>query len=421
MFNVFINAWKVKEIRSKILYTLMIFAIVRLGTIIAIPGIDVVGVKEAQQAAGIGTLYSMIAGGANSQWSIFAMGIGPYITSSIIMQLLTIAIPKLEQMSKEGEEGRKKVQSYSRYLTVVLALLQGLGVTYSYRGLFVADSMLLYISSVATLIAGSTFIMWLAEQISAKGIGNGSSMVIFINIVSSLPMATKSMYDMAAGSGTKGIATVAGILVVLLIVLVFIVYLNDGERRLPVQYSAKMAGRKQVGGRSTFMPIKVNTSGVISIIFAISLLQFPEQIGQFIPNKGETFTKIIETLRMTNPIGACLYVVLIIIFTYFYTSIVINPNQIAVNMKKSGGFIPGIRPGQPTSDYITRVVSRITLVGAICYAILAMAPVVMQWIFKVNVGFGGTTLIIVVGVALDIVKALESQLLMRHYKGFLGH
>lgn len=349
------------------------------------------------------------------------MGIGPYITSSIIMQLLTIAIPKLEQMSKEGEEGRKKVQSYSRYLTVVLALLQGLGVTYSYRGLFVADSMLLYISSVATLIAGSTFIMWLAEQISAKGIGNGSSMVIFINIVSSLPMATKSMYDMAAGSGTKGIATVAGILVVLLIVLVFIVYLNDGERRLPVQYSAKMAGRKQVGGRSTFMPIKVNTSGVISIIFAISLLQFPEQIGQFIPNKGETFTKIIETLRMTNPIGACLYVVLIIIFTYFYTSIVINPNQIAVNMKKSGGFIPGIRPGQPTSDYITRVVSRITLVGAICYAILAMAPVVMQWIFKVNVGFGGTTLIIVVGVALDIVKALESQLLMRHYKGFLGH
>lgn len=399
----------------------MIFAIVRLGTIIAIPGIDVVGVKEAQQAAGIGTLYSMIAGGANSQWSIFAMGIGPYITSSIIMQLLTIAIPKLEQMSKEGEEGRKKVQSYSRYLTVVLALLQGLGVTYSYRGLFVADSMLLYVSSVVTLIAGSTFIMWLAEQISAKGIGNGSSMVIFINIVSSLPMAAKSMYDMAAGSGTKGIATVAGILVVLLIVLVFIVYLNDGERRLPVQYSAKMAGRKQVGGRSTFMPIKVNTSGVISIIFAISLLQFPEQIGQFIPNKGETFTKIIETLRMTNPVGACLYVVLIIIFTYFYTSIVINPNQIAVNMKKSGGFIPGIRPGQPTSDYITRVVSRITLVGAICYAILAMVPVVMQWIFKVNVGFGGTTLIIVVGVALDIVKALESQLLMRHYKGFLGH
>ncbi len=399
----------------------MIFAIIRLGTIIAIPGIDVVGVKQAQQAAGIGTLYSMIAGGANAQWSIFAMGIGPYITSSIIMQLLTIAIPKLEQMSKEGEEGRKKVQSYSRYLTVVLALLQAVGVTYSYRGLFVSDSMILYISAVLALVCGSTFIMWLAEQITAKGIGNGSSMVIFINIVSSLPIAAKSLYDMAAGSGTRGIATVAGILLILLVVLVFIVHLNGGERRLPVQYSSKMAGRKQVGGRSTFMPIKVNTSGVISIIFAISLLQFPEQIGQFIPNKGETFTKIIEILRMTHPIGACLYVILIILFTYFYTSIVINPNQIAVNMKKSGGFIPGIRPGQPTSDYITRVVSRITLVGAVCYAILAMVPVVMQWIFKVNVGFGGTTLIIVVGVALDIVKALESQLLMRHYKGFLGN
>ena len=421
MFNVFINAWKVKEIRNKILYTLMIFAIIRLGTIIAIPGIDVVGVKQAQQAAGIGTLYSMIAGGANAQWSIFAMGIGPYITSSIIMQLLTIAIPKLEQMSKEGEEGRKKVQSYSRYLTVVLALLQAVGVTYSYRELFVSNSMLLYISAVLSLVCGSTFIMWLAEQITAKGIGNGSSMVIFINIVSSLPIAAKSLYDMAAGSGMRGIATVGGILLILLVVLVFIVELNGGERRLPVQYSAKMAGRKQVGGRSTFMPIKVNTSGVISIIFAISLLQFPEQIGQFIPNKGETFTKIIEILRMTHPIGACLYVILIILFTYFYTSIVINPNQIAVNMKKSGGFIPGIRPGQPTSDYITRVVSRITLVGAICYAILAMVPVVMQWIFKVNVGFGGTTLIIVVGVALDIVKALESQLLMRHYKGFLGN
>lgn len=249
----------------------MIFAIVRLGTIIAIPGIDVVGVKEAQQAAGIGTLYSMIAGGANSQWSIFAMGIGPYITSSIIMQLLTIAIPKLEQMSKEGEEGRKKVQSYSRYLTVLLALLQGCGVTYSYRSLFIENNTLLYISSVITLIAGSTFIMWLAEQITAKGIGNGSSMIIFINIVSSLPVAVKSMYDMAAGSGAKGVGTVAGILVILLIVLVFIVYLNVGERRLPVQYSAKMAGRKQIGGRSTFMPIKVNTSGVISIIFAISL------------------------------------------------------------------------------------------------------------------------------------------------------
>ncbi len=420
MLNIFINSWKVKEIRNKILYTLMIFAVIRLGTVIALPGIDVVGVKAAQEMNSTGTLYTIIAGGANARWSIFAMGIGPYITSSIIMQLLTIAIPKLEQLSKEGEDGRKKIQSYSRYLTVALALIQGIGVTYSYKSMFLTQNPLVYICSVLSLVCGSTFIMWLAEQITAKGVGNGSSMVIFINIVSNLPAGITSLYYTATGSGAAGVAKVAGILIILLIVLVFIIYLNGGERRMPVQYSSKMVGRKQMGGKSTFMPIKVNTSGVISIIFAISLLQFPETIGGFMANKGAAFTKVIEVLRMTHPIGAVIYVILIIFFTYFYTSIVINPNEIAVNMKKNGGFIPGIRPGQPTSNYITRVVSRITLVGAICYAILALVPVVLQWIFKVNVGFGGTTLIIVVGVALDIVKALESQLLMRHYKGFLN-
>ncbi|WMI80604.1 preprotein translocase subunit SecY [Anaerotignum sp. MB30-C6] len=420
MFKIFVNSWRTKEIRSKILYTLMIFAIVRLGTLIALPGIDAASVIAAREATGMGTLYSVIAGGANSGWSLFAMGIGPYITASIIMQLLTIAIPKFEQLSKEGPEGRKKLQSYSRYLTVVLALIQGAGLTYTYQNMFLTDSPLVYVASVLSLVCGSTFVMWLAEQITAKGIGNGSSMIIFINIVSNLPQAIASMYYTISGSGAIGVAKVAAILVALLIVLGFIVCVNSGERRLPVQYSSKMAGHKQVGGNNTTMPIKVNTAGVISIIFAISLLQFPQQIGNFIPDKGPTFTKIIEVLNMTHPVGACLYVVLIIFFTYFYTSIVINPNEIAMNMKKNGGFIPGIRPGQPTSAYITRVVGRITLVGAICYAILAMVPVVLQWIFKINVGFGGTTLIIVVGVALDIVKALESQLLMRHYKGFLS-
>ena len=402
------------------LYTLMILAIIRLGTVIAIPGIDIVGVQAAQAANSTGTLYNIIAGGANSRWSIFAMGIGPYITSSIIMQLLTIALPKLEQLSKEGEEGRKKIQSYSRYLTVILALIQGIGVTYSSKSMFLSDNPIVMIGAVLSLVCGSTFIMWLAEQITAKGVGNGSSLVIFINIVSNLPTGIASMYYTATGSGMVGIAKVVGILVALLVVLVFIVYLNGGERRLPVQYSSKMAGRKQMGGRSTFMPIKVNTSGVISIIFAISLIQFPEVIGGFIQNKGAVLSKVIEVLNIAHPVGALIYVALIIFFTYFYTSIVINPNEIAVNMKKNGGFIPGIRPGQPTSNYITRVVSRITLVGALCYALLALVPVLLQWIFKVNVGFGGTTLIIVVGVALDIVKALESQLLMRHYKGFLS-
>lgn len=420
MFKIFVNSWRTKEIRNKILYTLMIFAIVRLGTLIALPGIDAASVIAAKGATGMGTLYSVIAGGANSGWSLFAMGIGPYITASIIMQLLTIAIPKLEQLSKEGPEGRKKLQSYSRYLTVVLALIQGAGLTYTYQNMFLTDSPLVYAASVICLVCGSTFVMWLAEQITAQGIGNGSSMIIFINIVSNLPQGIASMYYTISGSGAIGVAKVVAIMIVLLIVLAFIVCVNSGERRLPVQYSSKMAGHKQSGGSNTTMPIKVNIAGVISIIFAISLLQFPQQVGNFIANKGPTFTKVIEVLNMTHPFGACLYIVLIIFFTYFYTSIVINPNEIAMNMKKNGGFIPGIRPGQPTSAYITRVLNRITLVGAICYAILAMTPVVLQWIFKINVGFGGTTLIIVVGVALDIVKALESQLLMRHYKGFLS-
>jgi len=399
----------------------MIFAIVRVGTLIALPGIDTAGVMAARQNASVaGTLYSVIAGGANSGWSLFAMGIGPYINASIIMQLLTIAIPKFEQLSKEGPDGRKQLQSYSRYLTVVLALIQGTGLVYTYQNMYLVHSPLVYIASVLCLVCGSTFVMWLAEQITAKGIGNGSSMIIFINIVSSMPQGAAMLYYTIVGGGAIGAAKVAAIVIILIVVLAFIVCVNSGERRLPVQYSTKVVGRKQAGGRSTSMPIKVNTSGVISIIFAISLLQFPQQIAMFLPSKGATFTKVLEVLNMTHPVGALLYVVLIFFFTYFYTSIVINPNEIAMNMKKNGGFIPGIRPGQPTSAYITRVVNRITLVGAICYAILAMVPILLQWIFKINVGFGGTTLIIVVGVCLDIVKTLESQLLMRHYKGFLN-
>lgn len=421
MFKIFANSWKTPEIRNKILYTLMIFAIVRVGTLIALPGIDTAGVMAARQNASVaGTLYSVIAGGANSSWSLFAMGIGPYINASIIMQLLTIAIPKFEQLSKEGPDGRKKLQSYSRYLTVVLAFIQGIGLVYTYQNMYLVHSPLVYVASVLCLVCGSTFVMWLAEQINIKGIGNGSSMIIFINIVSNLPMGAASLYYTIVSGGAVGAAKVAAIMIILIIVLAFIVCVNTGERRLPVAYSTKMVGRKQAGGRSTSMPIKVNTSGVISIIFAISLLQFPQQIGMFIRHKGEVFTKVLEVLDMTHPIGAILYVLLIFFFTYFYTSIVINPNEIAMNMKKNGGFIPGIRPGQPTSAYITRVVNRITLVGAICYAILAMVPVALQWIFNINVGFGGTTLIIVVGVCLDIVKKLESQLLMRHYKGFLN-
>lgn len=268
MFKIFVNSWKTKEIRNKILYTLMIFAIVRLGTQIALPGIDTAGVIAARENASMaGTLYSVIAGGANSSWSIFAMGIGPYINASIIMQLLTIAIPKFEQLSKEGPDGRKKLQSYSRYLTVILALIQGIGLTYTYHNMYLVHSPLVYVASVFCLVCGSTFVMWLAEQITASGIGNGSSMIIFINIVSNLPTGAATMYYLISGSGAAGAAKVAAILLILIVVLAFIVCVNTGERRLPVQYSSKMVGRKQASGRSTNMPIKVNTSGVISIIF----------------------------------------------------------------------------------------------------------------------------------------------------------
>lgn len=419
MFKIFVNSWKVKEIRNKILYTLLILAIVRLGAHIYLPGISATTIKAYTDLYSTGTLYNIIAGGAGSGYSIFALGIGPYITSSIIMQLLCVAIPYLEQLSKEGEDGRQKVNKYTRYITVVLATLQGIGIAMNYRTMMTNPSVLNVIIAVITLVAGSLFIMWLAEQITAKGISNGSSMIIFVNIISSLPQGISALVSYAS-AGTTGILKVVGILVILLIVLILIVRVNDGERRLPVQYSSKMTGRRMGGGSNSTFPIKVNTAGVISIIFAISLLQFPETISGFITTKPAWLETVINVLKMTHPVGAVLYVVLILFFSYFYTSIVINPNEIAENMKKNGGFIPGIRPGQPTANYITRVVNRITLVGAVYFAVLALVPIILQWIFKVNVGFGGTTLIIVVGVCLDIVKALESQLLMRHYKGFLG-
>ena len=419
MFKIFVNSWKVKEIRNKILYTLLILAIVRLGAHIYLPGISATTIKAYTDLYSTGTLYNIIAGGAGSSYSIFALGIGPYITSSIIMQLLCVAIPYLEQLSKEGEDGRQKINKYTRYITVVLATLQGIGIAMNYRTMMTNPSVLNVIIAVITLVAGSLFIMWLAEQITAKGISNGSSMIIFVNIISSLPQGISALVSYAS-AGTTGILKVVGILVILLIVLILIVRVNDGERRLHVQYSSKMTGRRMGGGSNSTFPIKVNTAGVISIIFAISLLQFPETISGFITTKPAWLETVINVLKMTHPVGAVLYVVLILFFSYFYTSIVINPNEIAENMKKNGGFIPGIRPGQPTANYITRVVNRITLVGAVYFAVLALVPIILQWIFKVNVGFGGTTLIIVVGVCLDIVKALESQLLMRHYKGFLG-
>lgn len=421
MFQVFKNAWKVKDLRTKLLYTLGMLLVIRLGAFIPVPGIDNVALK-ASLGDNIGmSMYSLIAGGGLENMAIFSLGIGPYITSSIIMQLLTVAIPKLEQLSKEGEEGRKKVSKYSRNLTIVLALIQASGTVYSLRSAFVTPNVWLYIVAIVAMVTGSTFIMWIGEQITAKGVGNGSSLIIFINIISKLPSAISSLVMTAQGSGVSGWVKIVLLILVFLMVIIFVVLVQEGERRLPVQYSKKMVGRKMFGGQSTFIPIKVNTAGVISIIFAISLLQFPQTIGQFIPNKAAWFESLVSYLQISHPIGAILYIVLILFFSFFYTSIVFNPVEVADNMKKNGGFIPGIRPGQPTANYISKVSGRITLAGAVCYSFIAMVPVLFQWIFKINnVGFGGTTLMIVVGVCLETVKQIESQLLMRHYKGFLN-
>lgn len=420
MLDVFKNAWKVKDLRKKLIYTLIMLFIIRLGAHIPVPGVNNALLKQSFGDNMAMSMYSLIAGGGLENLAIFSLGIGPYINASIIMQLLTVAIPKLEQLSKEGEDGRKKLSKYSRNLTIVLALIQAAGTVYSLRGVFVEANLWLYFVAIVAMVAGSTFIMWIGEQITANGVANGSSLIIFVNIISNLPKAVTSLWLTATGSGVAGWVKVILLLIIFVAVIVFVILVQEGERRLPVQYSKKMVGRKMYGGQSTFIPIKVNTAGVISIIFAISLLQFPQQIGQFIPNKAAWFEKLIEYLQISHPVGAVLYVALIVFFSFFYTSIVFNPVEIADNMKKNGGFIPGIRPGQPTANYIGKVSNRITMAGAVCYSIIALVPVLFQWIFKMNVGFGGTTLMIVVGVCLDTIKQMESQLLMRHYKGFLS-
>ena len=420
------NAFKIKEIRQKILFTLGMLVVIRIGSQLPVPGVDTKFFSQwfAQQTGGAFSFFDAITGGSFLNMSILALNINPYITSSIIMQLLTIAIPKLEEMQRDGEDGRKKMVAITRYVTVALALIQStaMAIGFGRQGYLIEFNALNVITTITALTAGSAFLMWVGERITEKGIGNGISIVLVINIISRLPQDLSNLFEQFVFGKAPATAILAVVIIFAIIIamVVLVIILNDGVRKIPVQYAKKMQGRKMVGGQTSNIPLKVNTSGVISIIFAISLLQFPQQIGMFIPNKGATFTKVTDVLNMTHPIGAIIYIILIFFFTYFYTSIVINPNEIAMNMKKNGGFIPGIRPGQPTSAYITRVVNRVTLVGAVCYAVLAMVPVVLQWIFKVNVGFGGTTLIIVVGVCLDIVKALESQLLMRHYKGFLN-
>ncbi len=414
MFSTFRNAWKVPELRKRIIFMILMILVIRIGTKITVPGINIADLSTNLNS----TLYGIITGGAFG--TIFALGIGPYITSSIIMQLLTVAIPRLEQLNKEGEQGRKIINKYTRVLAVVLAFMQAFGQILTLRGAFVYQNAFVYFVAALSMVAGTMFVMWLGERLTEKGIGNGTSFIIFANILASLPKTITTLYVDTVGGGASAYIKAAIIVILFVLLIAFVILVQDGERRIPVQYSKKMVGRKMYGGQSTFIPIKVNIAGVMSIIFAISILQFPQTISQLWQTPPSWLQEVVRILNITNPVGAILYIILIFCFTSFYTSFSFNPIEVAENMKKNGGFIPGIRPGKPTSDFIQNVVNKISLIGACFYAFIAIVPVLFEWIFKVNVGFGGTTLLIVTGVALEIVKQLDSQLLMRNYKGFLG-
>ncbi len=418
MLSTLRNAFAVKDIRIKIFYMLLVLFLVRIGTHLPVPGLDV---SRLADSGAQNTLYSLITGG--NYGTIFAMGIGPYINASIIMQLLTVAIPRLEAIQKEGEEGRKKISQYTRISAVILSLLQGAGQIYTVHTAFTNPNWFVYIVGLISMVTGTIFIMWLGEKLTEVGIGNGASFIIFANILQNLDSGVKTLWVSAQGSALGWIKVVI-ILAALVIAMAFVITVQDGERRIPVQYSKKLVGSRMVGGQSSYIPVKVNIAGVMSIIFAISLLQFPQTINQLF--QSQFLGKVSQVLSFNYftfgflPIGVILYVILIFCFTFFYTSFAFNPIEIAENMKKNGGFVPGIRPGRPTSEYITTIVNRVSLIGAIAYAIIALIPIVLEIATDINMGFGGTTLLIVSGVALELIKQLQSQLLMRHYKGFLN-
>ncbi|MHC1749876.1 MAG: preprotein translocase subunit SecY [Cellulosilyticaceae bacterium] len=418
MFKTLRNAWRVPELRSKIIFTLWMFAFIRIGAHIPVPGINSQAVEAllGANSNNVMGLMDVITGGAFKTMALFAFGVGPYITSSIIIQLLTIAITRLEELSKEGEDGRKKINKYTRYLTLAIAILQAAATTVMVRnqGVLVDNGMITFAIVVISFVAGSMLVMWIGEQITQKGVGNGISLIIFINIVSRLPQAVSGLL-------AYKVYWKAALLVLLFILMIgFVVFMSQGERRIAVQYAKRTVGRKVYGGQSQHIPIKVNLAGVLPIIFSMSLIQFPEIItGLFIKNPSQGWVTVINNLKWTEPIGGTLYIILIFAFAFFYSTIAFNPIDIASNMKKGGGFIPGIRPGKPTSDYLSKVATHITLMGAIFLAILAVTPLVLTKIFGMQVAFGGTSLLIVVGVVLDTIKQLESQMLMRHYKGFL--
>ena len=417
------NAWKVKEIRNKILFTVFIILIFRVGSVIPVPYIDVAALKSATESGATNEFFSylsILTGGGLEYGAIFAMSVTPYINSSIIIQLLCVAIPYLERLQKEGEEGQKKLAQITRYTTVLLALIQGTAYFFYLKNsnyLSVSGGAVVFAAFVIVLAfaAGSALVMWLGEQIDVKGIGNGISILLFAGILSRGPQA----FEYLIMNWELHKVAVIGIVLLFLAVIVFVVWMTEAERRVPVQYAKRVVGNKMYGGQNTHIPIKVNMSGVMPIIFASSILMLPTMILSFMRNTESFWYKALSLFSVRGIFYAVIYFLLIIGFAYFYATIQFNPVEMANNLRKQGGAIPGIRPGKPTSDFISKILSRITLMGALFLSVIAILPIVIGSVGTINISLGGTSMLIMVGVALDTVRNLESQMMMRHYKGFL--
>ena len=431
------NAFKIKDVRRRLFYVLLMLVVVRIGSQLPIPGVDSNYFKNwfASQSSDAFNFFDAFTGGSFTEMSIFALSITPYITSSIIIQLLTIAFKTLEDMQRDGEEGRKKLTAITRYVTIGLALFQSNAMTIGFgiKGLIPDINFLKGVVVVCCLTAGSAMLMWIGEQITEKGVGNGISIILMINIVSRIPSDLVTLFEQFVKGKTiaKGALAALIIAAVILVVVVLVLILNGGVRKIPVQYSKKMVGRKVMGGQSSSIPLKVNTAGVIPIIFASSLMSFPVIIITLMGKTGGDgigghILKALTSNNWFNPsepvysIGLVVYILLVIFFAYFYTSITFNPMEVADNMKKQGGFIPGIRPGKPTQEYLEQILSYLIFIGATGLVIVAVIPFFFNGVFGANVSFGGTSLIIVVGVVLETLKQIESRMLVRNYKGFLS-
>jgi preprotein translocase subunit SecY len=420
------NIFKIPELKKRILYTLGLLIVYRIGVHVPTPGIDSVALASffAQAKGTLLGLFDMFSGGALERLSVFALGIMPYISASIILQLLTVTIPHLERLSKEGEQGRKKITQYTRYGTILLSVIQGFGISIGLEQMtspggapvVILPGWAFRLMTVMTLTAGTAFIMWLGEQITERGIGNGISLIIFAGIVARMPIATGNTFRLLS-TGEMGLFVVLILVVLMIGVIAFIIYMEQGQRRISVQYAKRVVGRKMYGGQSTHLPLKVNTSGVIPPIFASSIIMFPATLASFIAVPW--MQSVASAMRPGNIAYETLYVGFIFFFCYFYTAITFNPADVADNMKKQGGYIPGIRPGKRTADYIDRVLTRITLGGAIYVSAVCVLPSVLMTKFNVPFYFGGTALLIVVGVAVDTIQQIESHMLTRHYEGFL--